>query len=406
MGEIQGVDFVEIINYFFSRLSFWGIKKDLDGNFINNYMLALEKAHKKFKRVANCEKTVAVYNGYQYIIPQDGLINAKYIRKENYFEIVNYDLLIFLQIELNIKSKKKVNLKKNINFDKISATDISNYSFCPVNYSISKTIEKLSITSTEIGIERHSKSILKQITRRKEHDSYYISNLSNNDSFKQLKSKILKSDLIYEDDGKNEKIFKSNKGDFVGKPDFIFKDENGDYFVIEKKYQRIFSEEKNINITFYENHINQTASYIYGISEYNIKYGLLVYWKYTERFGDVEIKGFNFKTITRNDELKNKINNTYSKIKYLNENKIEIFDISNRNAIKCANCVNTLLCGHKTGKFNNNKIPYDINQYYHIEPENIHNPIPSKIKSFIYYKEEEYLEKIIENIEKQDKLPF
>src|SRR5690606_12343253 len=87
---------------------------------------------------------------------------------------------------------------------------------------------------------------------------------------------IKQSELVYADfKTKKSKYFKGKNGVFVGKPDYIFKDNEGKFFVVEEKYQyQAYSTGETPN--FYDNHINQLLSYIYGISRPSIDYGFLV----------------------------------------------------------------------------------------------------------------------------------
>ncbi|MNX99896.1 hypothetical protein D3C86_1323690 [compost metagenome] len=213
-------------------------------------------------------------------------------------------------------------------------------------------------------------------------------------------------------DDKN-KIFKSLKGKFIGQPDYILKNKkNNEIIVVEEKYQLIPKqfisygndnyynnleeeiEEKRNKVFFYENHLNQISSYLYGISEYDIKYGILIYWKYEIEDDNQTVKKCAFTKVLKNEENRYNLNEVYKKILNLNKNKTLPFNIKNRNPTKCASCVNNFLCGHKTGKFHTIEIPY---KEEYLKLPDIDFPEDLK-KDNTEIDKRTYIEKILDNI--------
>ena len=109
---------------------------------------------------------------------------------------------------------------------------------------------------------------------------------------------------------------------------------------------------------FFQNHINQLSSYIYGIEEFDIKYGYLIYWKYELDGSFPNIVACNILKIEKTVEGRQQIRESFIGIKNLIINKGGNFDINTRVPVKCASCVSNLLCGHKTGKYTYFSIPY------------------------------------------------
>ncbi|GAB6283111.1 MAG: hypothetical protein STSR0008_18670 [Ignavibacterium sp.] len=107
--------------------------------------------------------------------------------------------------------------------------------------------------------------------------------------------------------------------------------------------------------------IPKLLSYIYGISEYNIDYGYLVYWKYELYDKIPNIVSCNVLKINRTSENRTRLLKKYSEISQVIKNKGDYFDPQDRKASKCAGCANGLFCGHKTGKFNKYSLPYKAN---------------------------------------------
>jgi hypothetical protein len=124
---------------------------------------------------------------------------------------------------------------------------------------------------------------------------------------------LSKSSIVfYGHDNEENRYFKSANENFIGQPDYIFKnDTTNDIFVVEEKFQFLpkdpstfdysyYSDEEEQKIikkraskTFFSNHVNQLNSYIYGIGEYDIRYGYLVYWKYELEDGNPNIVACN-----------------------------------------------------------------------------------------------------------------
>ena len=73
---------------------------------------------------------------------------------------------------------------------------------------------------------------------------------------------------------------------YVGKPDYIFKDPKNRHFVVEEKFHLRNSPQKisesNFAKTqdFFLNNILQIKSYLNYIEEYNLQYGILINWYY------------------------------------------------------------------------------------------------------------------------------
>jgi len=183
-------------------------------------------------------------------------------------------------------------------------------------------------------------------------------NDTNSDHFKIIEA----SKLIFcghKKKNNSNKVFKGGKNStFIGQPDYLFLSDTNEYFVVEEK----FIGNNGENAVFYENHINQVASYMYGINDYPISFGFLIYWYYDTFRKDEKayIRRIAIKKIEKTLTLKNRITCIFSSIASLKKNKTIDFDLDSRNAKRCANCVYSLYCGHKTGNFEKISLPYSV----------------------------------------------
>lgn len=379
----------ELIKYLLRNLNFLESEVNEENGFVYKYLNELSETCVQFKNVGNC-------------IDENKLLPYfKYVYDGNTYKVDEFSLINYLQLELNIKKKKEF-VKINNALITISATDISNYTYCPVSYSISKTFKHFLLESTEIGIEKHTNSLIHKLVKNAIKQDNKIDNnvefseyeLNYDINYQELKNKLKDFEVLFSGHKDNEKkYFKSFKSNYVGQPDYILKNIiTNEIVIIEEKYQFIpseiedyswnyydagkiatardtyerimesINEKRNKNI-FYENHINQVMSYLYGISEYEIKYAFLIYWKYEIKDKKQIVTKCYFKTIDRKQEKRDreKLNLIFRNIIKINkEGKIN-FELNNRKASKCASCVNNYLCGHKTGRYNTLSVPYQIN---------------------------------------------
>lgn len=375
-----------LIKFLLSKLNFDESEFSNHDSFTLKYLKNLGKTFRQFKYIGTCIDSKDLIPYFKYTF--DGKI----------YKIDEFSLINYLQLELQIKEKKSFIIQEKINLNITSATDIANYTYCPVSYSISKSFKTKKLESAEIGTEKHSESFINKLVKKKNKylEGEYIFDYQDTDlnydkNFIELKELLKDFEIIYSGHNENDiKYFKNNKGNFVGQPDFILKnvitkeiviieekyqyipsvieDYSHNYYDVEKRmqaeinYERInesINENRNKNF-FYKNHINQLKSYMYGISEFVIDKAILIYWKYEIKEKSKIVTKCYYKIIDKSQENNDKteLNDIYKQIKKLNIEGKTNFNF--KNPLKCASCVNNYLCGHKTGKYDIFTIPYNI----------------------------------------------
>jgi len=304
----------------------------------------------------------------------------RYSNTENQID----NIIDLLFSEIRIKRKKKLDRKPPNDF--ISATDIATFTYCPVSYSIAKSFKIPKSESAVIGSQLHDRGnilsivdINKKLDNEPSYREHYtridLSYLVDNEN-EFFFDKIKSSELVYADYRNNEKskVFTGENGVFVGRPDYIFKDIDGKYFIVEEKY-KYHSPYENEKKNFYDSHVKQVTSYIYGISEPRIDYGFLVYWKYGFHNHDVRLYECRVKEFVRTATNKQDTVKIFKDLQHFISKKQLRFDKSSRNPKKCANCVYNIYCGHKTGYFEKLTLPYQIGFLF---TKNV--PIPDELK--------------------------
>ena len=295
------------------------------------------------------------------------------------------ELLIKLTLLANIAETAYYysNHKKQIKSKTISASDIASFSFCPASYCIHQSYEIKPSPLTEIGKKLHEETRLLsqiktgQIHDKNKRDEHYFEDKE----YKHFLNDIDNSQVIYCGHSENDKSrFFKNK-ELICQPDYIFQNRDGQYFVVEEKfrfvrkkkvetkhpdeiadqlrYESYFTLEDNYNDIFYANHRLQLAAYMYGIEDYKIEYGYLVYWHLKKD----EVAKCIVTKVERSAALVENLRDTFRSIKLFNTNSSLLFDNGILNLNKCSNCSVAALCGHKSKRYSELKLPYYEGNY-------------------------------------------
>lgn len=299
-------------------------------------------------------------------------INGKLTDSEKQF-FKEKNIMTFLKKEYDLKgtaSYKEQMGKSNY----ISATDLSNFTFCPVAYSISKTFKVEESESAKLGSELHKKHRLVNLFWPIE--DYLDSSYSKDESNKQFFEDIHMSTLIFaghSSEENAEKYFLNDEIGFIGQPDYVFENPNGEKFIVEEKYKSLKSIENNI--IFFDNHKIQLQSYIYYLNQFNAQYGYLVYWIYNEKNHN-RVEACKVYKVNKNANVIELLDSTLKKVQRFNSQKQFDIDKEFLNPKKCANCAYCQCCGHKNKRINQVELPYKRqyhNLYYAEYPEILKN---------------------------------
>lgn len=274
--------------------------------------------------------------------------------------------LDMLRKEVELRINNKIELKEYLESDYISASDLSSFVFCPACYSISKTF-KINFTLNKFKIENGNRLHEKLFFLKNESLFGFNGNFNSNFTDKQTTflKKIYSCKLIFKGHKSEKNKFVNHEIKFIGQPDYIFKDPNDNYFVLEEKFHfrdpyktsNNFEQIDNWAIDFFSNQLVQLQSYIEYIKDFEINYGIIVNWYYQYIDGDLNVYNFTYK-IVKKDYDKSLLKNTFEEILLFKKNKILNFK-NNVNINKCANCSVNLYCSHKTDNFETLKLPYD-----------------------------------------------
>ena len=303
------------------------------------------------------------------------------------------------EYKLRSKRSKFFNIKQR---KQITASDISDFIFCPASFSIKNTYEVPSTEKMQSGTNLHEqkyleKYILNLINKKLNYDLIPKSLFNelqegkNLEKFSNLKEKyqknnrkyfneiskgfysdLLKSKIIFRGH-KNEdlkpkskkksfqelikmnKIFSTKDGSIVGIPDYIFKRENGEKFILEEKHTW---QEKVNNI--FENHEMQALSYMNMIehNHKNLISGYVIYFTWGYFKGKISSKEAKLYKVDSSSEKQKKLKNTINNLNsFIKSGEMKF---AKQSIEKCIGCTARVFCNHINGDIDKVTFPYKI----------------------------------------------
>ena len=317
--------------------------------------------------------------------------DSGYTKEQYYYRYSNSECIEEVLKEIDIKKNLgSISLLDYNENSKISATDLSSFDFCPASFAINKSFVIEHPTGEDkrvIGINFHEtlRLIDKKIPTEFDESDFVEYDVRENNTIKKIKD----CELIFSGHTKEKIVFENQSKNFIGQPDYIFKDPNGKYFVVEEKFkylnsyynpddyqaEEIEKSRQKIKSTFFSNHIVQLSSYLDFIKEYDLDYGILIYWFYDFNDNRPFVHSVSTKVIKKR-EYSQLLEKTLSNINQFRESK-EIDFKNNVNPNKCGACVVNKYCVHKTDELSTLKIPYnryDLKLKFVAFPEELKKP--------------------------------
>lgn len=383
------------LNYLLERLHFPVDK------FREQYLEHLATHYEEFLNLAAIPIKRNTKTG-EIVFPKDHGFK-KYDERDGRLVPTRFNIIDLLMLECNIKRKRKFKALKPSEMS-ISATDISQFTFCPVAWSIAKTYELPKLMSTRLGASMHEQYKLLHFVRLRKPEGIdttaeqnlqrHVTKLDCDSDGRELLRDLTDSVAIFVGttrDGEERKYFIGKDNRYIGQPDYIFYNaRTKKYFVVEEKFHMIprpprrdlpagwradhgydpdAIDRVRQQTIFYENHLNQLRSYVHAIQEFKPLYGYLVYWRYFLADRDsgtekpdraIHIEQLRARKVSGSSDFdRNALKKVYVDIKRSMQNAGDKFDPKHRSPSKCAGCVQSVLCGHKTGRFDSFTYPYD-----------------------------------------------
>ncbi len=339
-----------------------------------------------------------------YLLKQFGIEDSIFIEKSLHYYAMAYgyyrqyesgtffntsDSIEQLLLEKTIRKERKKIQQKEIDKKHFNATDLANFTFCPVSFAINYSFVIEHPTGkkyADIGTELHNKlNLIKRVEKYEKTKSIEHSIFNHPEILKVLNSKV-----IYNGHNRESKQCFFNEATKIAcDPDYIFLDNKNEFFVVEEKYHYYKDPKKatynekwlewngyydtgenmtervenweNFNPIFFKNHQIQVIAYLKNITKYTLKYGYLVYWYYDiNEASEPYIHKVGVKKLVLDNYTESLYKQTTVSINNFTTATTQVFDTESINPNKCAGCVVNKYCGHKNKRYTEFTLPYKL----------------------------------------------
>ncbi|WMX13198.1 hypothetical protein [Aureispira sp. CCB-E] len=257
-----------------------------------------------------------------------------------------------------------------INYNMISASEVGNFVFCPVSYSIQKSL--LVDEDPESNVELiwdEKKILLDRINAYKKakniNHAFSSEEMNKIGTLPKSIGYILSSKILQENK-KNKKsiIFYNKANDFCGVPDYWLS--NNENFVVEEKFTR-YNENKVSSENEYLNHKAELLAQMIELDKLGAKNGYIIYWlwnfekvRYENRVStDYRLRNVKIHEVKLTPENRKYYNQVILNIRDFNTKKAINFNVNSLKPNKCINCGVSQYCHHKTGLIPQIQLPYN-----------------------------------------------
>ena len=257
------------------------------------------------------------------------------------------EVISILKAESQSKTRERINTSTLI-----SASEIANFQFCPVSFSIQRTYEVESDVKMEMGSFIHDTVNMKNGDFSRNGKTLLMNKI------KEL-PKLYKNRINYSGHLNGSKTFVNTELNISCKPDYIISDNNsGEKFIIEEKYSA-----KALQTAMYLNQKIQLIAYLLTIPD--VEYGYVITWRYySGERNELKLilanddKNIDDFLISKNDkELENQLKSLLMEMRRLiseGEMKKKI----KYSSAKCSKCSVSQHCRHKKTKEQKLAFPY------------------------------------------------
>ncbi|QTY27089.1 lipopolysaccharide assembly protein LapB [Flavobacterium sp. CS20] len=278
------------------------------------------------------------------------------------------------QEEFELREKK--NFKKIYNPNKtISVSDLSQYLFCPVSYAINETYEIDANDTWEkdewLGNRRNFSDRHRYYNKHNDYEKAFDdSDILINDELKKDFDYLFSSKIIVDNVSKSLlQLFTDSQKSIVGAPDYILKANDGKKIVLTEKFSSIHSADSK---TPFDSDLVKHFAYLEKFDKMDLNYGYFITWYWelidietnTGRIKKkIKITSYRIVKVERTNTNSNKLNNALNRVKSLKTTKSMQIDADRISyANKCFSCSVFSYCNHKTGKFDQINLPYELTE--------------------------------------------
>jgi len=349
----------------------------------------LIKSNKQIDYIKSC-LTSLNFDGLKHTQFNKHIIET--ITFDDYISRVRLALFIkYFQEEIHLRRENS--FKKIYNSKKITLiSDLSHFLFCPVSFAINETFEIQANTTWEKDEWLGEKRLLIDRHRTFQKNKSYIDSFSDSEitidpELKNDFNTVFGSTIIVNNATNPKPMVYSNSANTLrGAPDYILQHSKGYKFALTEKFSGINASD---NKTPFESDLVKHYAFLEELKDLNLSFGYFLtwYWQLTDvetASGQVKkkivISSYRLTKVESNPGNNSKLYRTIDLIKTFKQTKtMEIDGDKISLANKCLNCSVVIYCKHKTGKFNQIDLPYDISKLELTQEPNVSIETPEDI---------------------------
>ncbi|GAB1472594.1 hypothetical protein MASR2M69_00340 [Bacteroidota bacterium] len=251
-------------------------------------------------------------------------------------------------------------------------SDLSHYLFCPISFAINESYLVDANTTWEkdewLNEKKHLGDRFLIFNKNKSYkETFKDCEIPVNEKLESDFGYIFNSKLIINNINSDEPtVFTNRKKDLIGAPDYLFSDTEGLKYAVTEKFSHINSSDSKVP---FESDLIKHFAYLNELDE-NISFGYFItwYWELIDietNSGNVKkkivITSYRITKIEKTALTQERLQTTINKVNEFKLNKYVPVDADRISfAEKCLNCSFFTYCNHKTGKFDEVKLPYDL----------------------------------------------
>lgn len=261
--------------------------------------------------------------------------------------------------------KKKVTL----------VSDLSHYLFCPVSFAISETFKLDTDSSWERDEWKQDKKLF--VHRHKIYKKTGSLKSAFDDSLLRVDQQFV-NDLGYlfnstirvnNTTNPNPTIYENNSKSLKGAPDYLLQDDKGIKFVLTEKFSNVHSADRQKP---FDSDLVKHWAFVEEIENIGASFGFFLtwYWDWVDDSTSVGnarkhmvITKYRIVKIEKNTANRNRLLRAIERVEHFRNSQVMSVDGQKLSwPRKCLNCSVMSYCNHKTGNYDELRLPYSLSQ--------------------------------------------
>lgn len=249
---------------------------------------------------------------------------------------------------LQLNKDRKFSLRKPVDFGSSQkVTDIAQFAFCPVSYSIKRSYKEGDPTSKQIVVDSPKSILIEWINSFRSLNEFQKKRRNDN----KIITSLLDANLMFDGYSPESQPYYNHFLNVSGKPHLILELNDDRIVVVEK---RTYKDHPYDNL--HHNNLIQALCYLFMFPELKCNKAIVIYW--SNSYELALDKEYEIISVERNEETIQTLVLELKKFKYFLYERQMKFDVSQLNVNKCFRCNVKAICNHKSAMIDNLSMPY------------------------------------------------